>query len=329
MKIHCSAQRLLNPFRGVINTIRHQSAEAVTMDGIHWDIYVRNADLVKDLDNPNNVQTSEIRYGKWSQKTGLKRGPLHPSDEFKRLENLGAIVFEHLLKVHDQLPFPFHDQYEYWLLDKNKQPLAILNSAETKQDIDFNESSQWRAGLACKKYFNSLAIKRLTNEASRSTKSADYLEGYINSLAGKTPTAQWYYRQADGSGVCVCNDNQADSSPSMPKVLSLQHFPNLLISVSGHDQVHSEMLKEFFSWQAPWLLLLNLDTDTRKLFEFNARKRALEVYRNYLLYPEIINQNHINAACVEAVLRGDQITDQSKENVMSTFYIELQSTTME
>src|SRR3569832_1121778 len=42
MQIECYAQRLLNPFRGVVHTIRYQSAEAVTTDGVEWDIYVAN-----------------------------------------------------------------------------------------------------------------------------------------------------------------------------------------------------------------------------------------------------------------------------------------------
>jgi len=43
------SQRLLNPFRGSVNVIRYKSAEAVTTDGINWDIYVSNDDLIKDL----------------------------------------------------------------------------------------------------------------------------------------------------------------------------------------------------------------------------------------------------------------------------------------
>lgn len=41
MPIRCYAQRLLNPFRGVKNVIEYQAAEAVTVDGLHRDIYVR------------------------------------------------------------------------------------------------------------------------------------------------------------------------------------------------------------------------------------------------------------------------------------------------
>ena len=44
-----------------MNIIEHQRIEAITTDGIHWDIYVREADLVKDTANGKRVQTSEIR----------------------------------------------------------------------------------------------------------------------------------------------------------------------------------------------------------------------------------------------------------------------------
>jgi hypothetical protein len=89
MPIRCYAQRLLNPFRGVMNVIEYQAAEAVTLDGVQWDIYVRNAELVKDLAQAERVQTSDIRYGSWSAAQGLKRGPIQPSEDFLRMEHQG------------------------------------------------------------------------------------------------------------------------------------------------------------------------------------------------------------------------------------------------
>ena len=44
------SQRLLNPFRGVVNCIRYRSAEAVTADGVRWDIYVSNEALLEDTE---------------------------------------------------------------------------------------------------------------------------------------------------------------------------------------------------------------------------------------------------------------------------------------
>jgi len=94
MQIECYAQRLLNPFRGVMHTIRHQSAEAITTDGIEWDIYVANDALLDGLGRAGRrAMISDIRYGHWSAEKGLKRGPLFPSDDFKRLEHMGALVY--------------------------------------------------------------------------------------------------------------------------------------------------------------------------------------------------------------------------------------------
>ena len=54
MKFECYAERLLNPFRGITNTIRYQSAEAVTADGVRWDIYVSNEALQGNLPAPDD-----------------------------------------------------------------------------------------------------------------------------------------------------------------------------------------------------------------------------------------------------------------------------------
>ncbi len=38
MAVECYAQRLLNPYRGTMHVIKYEAAEAVTLDGVHWDI---------------------------------------------------------------------------------------------------------------------------------------------------------------------------------------------------------------------------------------------------------------------------------------------------
>jgi hypothetical protein len=327
MNIQCYSQRLLNPFRGVINVIRYGSAEAVTTDGVHWDIYVRNAELADGLENPTLVQTSDIRYGKWSKKTGLKRGPLHPSEDFKRLEARGAVVFEHLLKAHDQLPFPFLDHYEYWLLDENRHPFALLDSAVNAEATMESAPAYWRAGLACRDSFRfsqELPTEYVSNTA---LSSAEFIERYINACAGATPTARWLQRYSDGSGSFIAEDDSADDhAENIPTGM----FPRFFIRESGHDEIHTQLLQEFFQWQAPWLLLLtSLDETKRASLEQRARQRALDVARNHHLYPDVINEKEINAALVEAMLRSNAQSNSEQEKIMSTWYLELQSTTME
>jgi hypothetical protein len=85
LNFHCYSQRLLNPFRGIVSYLGYQSADAVTADGRHWDIYVSNEALLDGLDPGRRPQISDIRYGSWSARRGLKRGPIFPSDDFLQM----------------------------------------------------------------------------------------------------------------------------------------------------------------------------------------------------------------------------------------------------
>jgi len=191
MQIECYAQRLLNPFRGVTHTIRYESAEAVTTDGIEWDIYVANDALLDGLGRAGKrALISDIRYGHWSAEKGLKRGPLYPSDDFMRLEHMGAVVYEHLLKVHREVPFNFRDSFELWLLDRNDQPLALLHSVRADSETDTRPPLDWRAGIAAQEQFKSTAIAGLAESAG------GYLTRYVNGLA--SGVAQWFRRSDDG-----------------------------------------------------------------------------------------------------------------------------------
>ena len=198
MFVQYIAQRLLNPYRGVMHTIRYASAEAVTLDGAHWDIYVSNDALLEGLTVNRWTQITDIRYGSWSLTQGLKRGPLYPSDDFRRMEEMGAMVYEHLTRMHQQVPFALQDSIELWLLDSAQQPLALLSSVLTESAIDLDEPIVWRAGYSAAEHFTSPACAQLgySHEAP-----AEYLTRYINGRAGAQPVAQWFHRQADGGGL--------------------------------------------------------------------------------------------------------------------------------
>jgi hypothetical protein len=211
MPITCYTQRLLNPFRGVINCIRYESAEAVTRDGLRWDIYVSNDRLLDGMDTGRRVQISDIRYGSWSPETGLKRGPLYPSDDFRYLEHMGAIVYEHLLEVHDRIPFPLTDRFELWLLDREARPLALLDSAVRREDMELDQSAEWRAGQACRQTFTSTVADRLAPEPGREGAAAAYLSRHINACAGPSPAAQWFERLPDGSGAGLAGIDLEDA----------------------------------------------------------------------------------------------------------------------
>lgn len=318
--IHCYSQRLLNPFRGSVNIIRYRSAEAVTSDGIHWDIYVSNDSLLDGLDKSRSIQISDIRYGRWSMQEGLIRGPVYPSDEFYRLEEMGAVVYQHLLKVHTQLPFPFNDVIELWLLDKSNRPLALLNSAVSEQGIDDYQLLDWRAGQLCKQSFDFDDMEK--TDAGGYGCTADHLIEYINSCASTPPAAQWFERRRDGSAMALHGHNIDESLSGC--MLDAEDFPEYFISTRHEDGYYTRMVRKFIEWQSPWLLLLDtLAPEQRQYFEQCARKQATVVDQQYLLYPEIIDESFIRAARVEARMRRTQKQDVDRDEVMSTFYIEL------
>jgi hypothetical protein len=318
MQIECYAQRLLNPFRGVMHIIRYQSAEAVTTDGIEWDLYVANDALLDGLGRAGKrAQISDIRYGHWSAEKGLKRGPLYPSDDFKRLEHLGAVVYEHLLKVHREVPFKFRDSFELWLLDRNDQPLALLHSVRADSETDTRPPLDWRAGIAAQEQFKSAAVAGLAESAGV------YLTRYVNSLA--SGVAQWFRRSDDGAGLGLHTLKGCDSLRG--RVLEADTFPPLFIATAGMDAAHTRLVHDYHAWQAPWMLSLpHLDPATRSALEAAACQQAESVEKHCRLYPEVINRAALQAARVEAALVRSQPRPQTQEEVVPMFYIELGST---
>ena len=315
MQIECYAQRLLNPFRGAMHTIRYQSAEAVTTDGVEWDIYVANDALLDGLGRAGRrAQISDIRYGRWSAEKGLKRGPLFPSDDFRRLEEMGAVVYEHLLKRHRDVPFPFRDPFELWLLDRDDQPLALLHSVRTDVETDTRPPLDWRAGLAAQEGFESAAVSGLAEPA------AVYLTRHVNSLA--SGVVQWFRRSDDGAGLGLHTLKGGDHLRG--RVLDADAFPQQFISTAGMDDAHARLVHDYHAWQAPWLLLLpHLDVAARSRLEVSACRQAELVEKHFRLYPMVIDRAALYAARVEAALVRSQPRKKAASEVMPMYYLEL------
>lgn len=322
MDFECYAQRLLNPFRGVINTIRHESAEAVTADGVQWDIYVSNESLQRDLAGRGRAQVSDIRYGRWSAADGLKRGPIFPSEDFRAMEAMGTVVFNHLLNVHEQIPFPFTDIFELWLLDKESRPLALIDSASELEAIKLNQPCSWRPGQNCRSTFTSPAARELGIDSEQQGALADHLSTYVNSRTADRASAQVFRRAPDGSGEGLCGITLEDRLEG--RTLDSGAFPELLLDTRTHDGLHSRLIHDFTCWQAPWLLLLpTLDTGLRREYEQHARVQAIKVADQYHLYPAIIDREVIDSARIEARLRKTVPEKKSDEFSLSPFYLEL------
>lgn len=313
MSVECYAQRLLNPYRGTMHTIQYEAAEAVTLDGVHWDIYVANDSLLEGLAATRHTQITDIRFGAWSAQEGLKRGPIYPSEDFLRMEEMGAIVYQYLTQVHRRVPFPFRDHHEFWLLDAASQPLALLHSVVEARDMDLDVEPEWRPGFVARERFMSAA-------ASAGACAADCLGRHINARAGSSPAGQWFRREADGSGTGLAATRDGLSGRRLPAAA----FPPLLLAVDWMEGRERQLAEDFHAWQAPWLLALpGLDRDLRARLERQARAQAAAVERLHRLYPETVDAKTINAACVEAILCRSEPETERPDPGLSTFYIEL------
>jgi hypothetical protein len=314
MQIESYSQRLLNPFRGVQRVIRYGPAEAVSTDGWHWDLYVRNDELLRGLEHGHPILISEIRFGRWSPDHGLKRGALHPSEDFRRMERLGLRVYEALIELHEQPVFPFRDRHELWLLDWNGAPLALLDSVFDAEEIDLSPALRWLPGYAATACFASAA--------GADADAATDLGRYLNALADTPPRAVWLERLADGSGQTLAG---VHTSAGLAQAWSAAAFPALFIAEHGHDARHRQLIADYLAWQAPCLLLLpDLSAETRARLEFQARDRAEEIARHLRLYPATVDLKMIQAARVEAMLKYAEPNTREVDEAWSTFYIELE-----
>lgn len=319
------SQRQLNPYRGIVRVIRHGGAEAVTQDGWHWDLYVSNQALLDDMGEEANahrhrVLVSDIRFGRWSPDHGLKRGPIYPSADFRRMEREGAELFEHLLEVHAAPVFPFTDIYELWLLDAHLRPLALLASATEVSEMDLDLPLTWRVGDAARANFSCEVVGN----------AADTLEQRVRQLAALRPAAIWVRREwgesgnGDGSVLAMIPADLAQSG-RLPARLSAAAFPCYFLADSGHGDAFARLARDYLDWQVPCLLMLpGLSRAERGRLEGLARRQAAAVEKHHRLYPECVDAAQINAARVEAMLCRTQPERVEEYGFASTFYIELE-----
>jgi len=322
MSFDCYAQRLLNPFRGSMHVIRYEAAEAVTADGLHWDIYVTDDDLLNGLEHSAHTQVGDIRYGSWSATHGLRRGPRNTTEDFRRLEAMGDMLLDQLTRLHGKLPFPFRDHFELWLLDAEQQPLALLDSVIEESEMALDARVEWHAGYAAHDRFSTPAMDRISGNTDCPENAGDYLTRYVNARAGLHPAAQWFRRTSEGYGTGLDGVRLAPGLTG--RELAAPAFPELLLADIGHDEAHCQLLDDFHAWQAAWLLTLpHLERPARQTLERQARRQAQVVENQFRLYPELIDADTITAARVEARLRRDSSPVPMADDCLPAFYIEI------
>lgn len=327
MVMHSFSQRQLNPYRGVVRVIRHGGAEAVTQDGWHWDLYVSNQALLDDMGEEANahrhrVLVSDIRFGRWSPDQGLKRGPIYPSDDFRRMEQEGAALFAYLREVHEAPVFPFADIYELWLLDAQLRPLALLASVSDMSEMDLDLPLAWRVGDAARANFSCDGMEN----------PAETLAAQVRLLATLQPAAIWVQRETgvygNGDGSVLerisADGGKRKQLANLPTRLPASAFPRYFLAETGHGESFAALARAYLDWQAPCLLMLpSLPREERCRLEMLARSQAAQVEKHHRLYPECVDAAQIQAARVEAMLCRAQPLHTEEYGFASMVYIEL------
>ncbi|MBE9567939.1 MAG: hypothetical protein IMF14_04535 [Proteobacteria bacterium] len=335
MSVACYSQKILNPFRGVMNIISIGGADAVTIDGINWTLYIHDS-FDCPTDDPEEffeIEMPDIRYGDWSKESGLRHSPLIASYHYNEIQTIAHVLLDAVQQYADQCPFPFQDKYELWLLDEsNDEPLALLETAHTKEQIFALENLRWEAGIRCKQEFlanapikdpdtKDLLDKLLQKEATGT--AGDLLNHLIEQRAGQQPSAQWFYRDIlnDGTGLNGININNR----LIGRELSARLFPKMLVQRFWPDEAQTALFTAFIQWLSPYLLVLDhLRDEQREALELIARDQALLVDKLYIFYPKIINRQTLNAARVEATMRRANRSKASEAQDDTVEYIETQ-----
>ncbi len=305
-----------------MNIISIGGADAVTIDGNSWTLYIHD-NFGCPTDDPEEffeLEMPDIRFGDWNKKTGLIRSPLIASYHYNEIQAIGNALLLAVEEFADQCPYGFEDKYELWLLDgKTNEPLALLESVCKEAEIFTPENLNWEAGLRCKQEF----LKEFSLTDKQLSTTGDLLNQIINQRAGEHPSAQWFYRdQFDyGKGMHGINlDNNLAY-----RELSARLFPKLLVQQQWLNKSDESLIDTFINWLSPYLLVLDFLRDTqREALEQSARQYALLVDKMYPLYPKVINQQIINTARVEAMMRKSNQENTRDKATEEIEYIETQ-----
>jgi hypothetical protein len=286
---HCYAIRLVNPFTGILQVVSHGIARGLSRDGFNWEIQVqveRNTGGWGSL-NRNQKELKFYRYGFWNPRDGVMRLPTDPSVDVAQLKE-GYKLLLHQLRsgVLEQLPFTIEDSYEYWLLDKNHMPLALLGSTCDKNMLPRIREQKWHA------VSTSLRVEMYPQT------SAESLESLIRLNSVKR---QWFHRSTDGSAVSL--DYRASASLA-GRELTAADFPELLVQEEWDDPQERKLVAKWASYLAPWLLQLqNISEPRRAFLERDASRNPEMLEILHRLYPQVIDQLLINTARVSAKIQ--------------------------
>ena len=290
----CRARRMLNPFRGVMQTVEASHVNAASIDGLRWGLYITDENVYNfiDLNSVAPFLSADVKYGEWSEKDGLIRAPSLPSMNHERVRERGEEILQLVRSNSGQVPFPLEDRYERWLLDdEHGLPVVLLESAYALDEVKYNSNTVWRIGQLALRDF------KAGNRDSESS-PAEELQAWINRLC-KRGQSIWVRREADGEGSMIARPGD-ESGGSLAAVL----FPRFGLREQWADSRLASLVRDYLHWLSPWLLIMNVydGEDMEPVIQqaLHYPRRLFQIRR--LLPAGLLARKDIKAALVQAEL---------------------------
>lgn len=277
-----------------MQVIQTTQARAYSRDGRQWRMEVR-----AHLAAQHDTKTHTIPFAIWQADGGLTRLPVDARYHTAALFVAASELEQQLKRLARRVPFPGADRYEYWLMDDEQQPLALLASQCDGQNLQAPAEIRWVPMPNDDHSFVSASLHAhgIPNRVGNSPCfHRDQLIRQVGAAAARPCQAHWYERQNDGSARRLAHPSTATlAAAAFPPLLLREHWPSV---------EQQQLVDEFFAWQAPVLLTLpNLPGSTRRQLERAAIEQPMLVAALYNLYPEVLEVDLIERARVEARLR--------------------------
>lgn len=276
------SRRMLSPFVGLVQIAESERAQALSMDGLNWAIQYAVTEEARQQ-RPQALADPKRHFALVAT---IESGELRPRGLRPFLDPDAVRCAIHTLYEAvsaASLPFAAVDRYEYWLLDcKDDRPLALLRSCVDAQEMARVPSSpSWIAIPAAQ-----LDVPSPEPDSGFYVPPVNYrLQNLIEERAGVKPRAMWFDRHD----------------------LTVNDFPPCLIREDWDNEERQQLCGRYIRRLAPRLLMLHgLPQAVRYRLEQAARDYVFEVERFFPLYPEVVDENALTTARVEARLRRSE-----------------------
>ena len=186
------ALRRVNPFLGIVAVVKTDSARALSLDGLHWQIQIL-AHPPRGLwsGDGESDKLQYFRFGVWSEAQGLRRVPLNPILNLDHMLKASDALCEQIAASLDEIPFPLAPELEQWLLDADGMPLALIAATPDAPGLDpagvaETGAADWSAGGRGERTFRAPTLTRPGAADSNRLAHVEALERLVRRRSGTT-----------------------------------------------------------------------------------------------------------------------------------------------